>query len=144
MLWCGAAGGCAAGLQLPGLTLPLALAGAGSLGWRWRCWHAQAVPSVAALLLEVQPGGVSTAPLVLLPALRLTCCSLLCPQQVTCLPSSGRLAVLTHRCCCCCCALQMFNGTPLHGRNISVKLDDFVQQAAGLGEPKQEQEQQEQ
>jgi hypothetical protein len=38
----------------------------------------------------------------------------------------------------------MFNGTPLHGRNISVKLDDFVQQAAGLGEPKQEQEQQEQ
>jgi hypothetical protein len=27
----------------------------------------------------------------------------------------------------------MFNGTPLHGRSISVKLDDFIQQAAGLG-----------
>jgi hypothetical protein len=35
----------------------------------------------------------------------------------------------------------MFNGTPLHGRNISVKLDDFVQQAAGLGEPKAEPQQ---
>jgi hypothetical protein len=37
---------------------------------------------------------------------------------------------------------QMFNGTPLHGRNISVKLDDFIQQAAGLAARAEEHQQQ--